>query len=77
MFDANEIAQLRGILHEVLQQNNTDLKREMRDEVYSLISASEKRIVSEIGELFDASVLPQIAELQSDMTKVKQHLQLA
>lgn len=77
---------------EAMKQNNQDLKEEIRDEMRALLGATETRIKSELGakidsvekrittdiaELLDTSVLPQIAELQRDMTKVKQHLQLA
>lgn len=66
---------------DILKQNNQDLKKEIRDEMYALISASEYRIKIEITEnisdLLDTSILPQIADLQRDMTLVKHHLQLA
>ena len=92
MFDANDIAVLREMfsaqthyLLQVMKENNvqlkTELKREIRDEVHSIIAAAEvrieTRITTNIAELLDASVLPQIAELQQDMQLVKHHLQLA
>lgn len=99
MLDKQDIVQLRGVFQEVLVQNNADLKVEIRDEMRSLLVATENRIMSEmrerigkvhsnmhdmekrivhgISEVLDASILPQIAELQQDMTKVKIHLQLA
>ena len=84
----NDIAQLRELFAEqdkkfivALKQNNRDLKVEIRDEVHALIAAAEKRIietvVSSIGEILDAAVLPQITELQREITVIKQHLQLA
>lgn len=92
MLDKQDIVQLRGVFREILVQNNADLKVEIRDEMRSLLAATEARfksdmremesrlhgdIVGDIGTILDESVLPQIAELQRDMTKVKIHLQLA
>lgn len=86
--NVNDIAQLRELFAEqdkkftvALKQNNRDLKVEIRDEVHALIAAAEKRIietvVSSIGEILDAAVLPQITELRREITVIKQHLQLA
>ncbi len=82
--DAKDIAQLRELFAEqdkkftvALKQNNQDLKVEIRDEVHAVIAASEKRIIDAVGEILDASVLPQITELQREITVIKQHLQLA
>lgn len=84
MLDAQDIATLRQMFAEqdrrfvdAMKENNKDLKVEILDETRALIVASEHRIISAIGEVLDASILPQIAELQRDMTTVKQHLQLA
>lgn len=84
MFDTNDIELLRGMFKEqdsrllnAIKENNHDLKKEIRDEIHALITASEKRIVTEISELLDTAVLPQITELQTDMATVKQHLHLA
>lgn len=87
MLDQHDIELLRGLFAEqdkrflaAIKTNNQDLKREIRDEVHALISASEQRIKTEItaniAELLDNAILPQIADLQRDMTLVKQHLQL-
>ncbi len=80
----NDIIQLKALFAEqdkrfvvALKQNNQDLKVEIRDEVHALIVAAEKRIISAVGEILDASVLPQITELQREITVIKQHLQLA
>ena len=80
----NDIIQLKALFAEqdkrfvvALKQNNQDLKVEIRDEVHELIVAEEKRIISAVGEILDASVLPQITELQREITVIKQHLQLA
>lgn len=83
MLDKNDVALLKGmfgeLLHHELKANNkvfgNDLKREIRDEVHTLITASESRlikrmdrlrdeIVDDVGSLFDENVLPQITELQ-------------
>lgn len=84
MLDAQDIVTLRQLFAEqdrrfvdAMKENNKDLRIEILDETRALIAASEHRIISAIGEVLDASILPQIAELQRDMTKVKQHLQLA
>ena len=73
-------------------QKMDDLKGNIRDEMRSCISAAETRmtnrmdgalervkteIIDAIGEILDESVLPQISDLQSDMRKVKTHLQMA
>lgn len=75
-----------------LKQNNIEVKREIRDEVHSLILASESRmmqrmdakleklrtdIVNDIGSILDEAVLPQIAELQHEVKRVKLHLHMA
>ena len=80
----NDIIQLKALFAEqdkrfvvALKQNNQDLKVEIRDEVHELIVAEEKRIISAVGEILDESVLPQITELQREITVIKQHLQLA
>lgn len=88
MLDKQDIVVLRGMFGEALRANNIDLKREIRDEVHSLIAASEHRmmgamdrikfdIIAEFSELLDVSILPQIAELQKDMVVVKTTLKLA
>lgn len=84
MLDNQDIATLQRMF----DQHAQDMKADIRDEIRSSIAASEhrmkahvedvvgtakKEIVTELSELLDASVLPQIAELQTDMTRVKQH----
>ena len=80
-------------LHEArFDQRLDDLKENIRDEMRSCISASETRmtnrmdgalervkteIIDAIGEILDESVLPQISDLQADMRRVKNHLQMA
>ncbi len=73
-------------------QKLDDLKEGLRDEMRSCISASEARmtsrmdgalervkteIIDAIGEILDESVLLQISDLQTDMRRVKNHLQMA
>ena len=99
MLTKNDKLEIRGIFTEVLSKNNEhifqmmrDFKREIRDEVHSLIFASESRmmqrmdakleklrtdIVNDIGSILDEAVLPQIAELQHDVKRVKLHLHMA
>lgn len=73
MLDGKDIT----ILREMFSKNNCQLTRQIQNEVHSLIIASEKRVIGSIAEILDISILPQIADLQRDMTLVKQHLQLA
>lgn len=65
--------ELRKEIREEIQANN----KIIRDEIHSAVVASERRVTTNIADLLDTSVLPQIAELQRDMTIVKRHLQLA
>lgn len=67
-----EMRQNTEVLHGEMVQNTINL----RDEIHAAVNASEKRITTNIAELLDTSVLPQIADLQRDMTLVKRHLQL-
>lgn len=88
MLDKQDIA----VLQQMFDQHGQDIKTDIRDEIRSSINASEQRmkthveqvvgatkkeIVTEISELLDTTILPQIAELQTDMATVKQHLKLA
>ncbi len=67
----------RSDFSDMLSRNNVDLKRDIRDEVHSLIAAAEKRIIYGITEFINHSILPQIDDLQTDMIIVKNHLKLA
>ena len=60
-----------------LKQSKDDIVHEIREETRAMLAAAENRIVTAIGEILDASVLPQITELQREITVIKQHLQLA
>ncbi|MFZ2681488.1 MAG: hypothetical protein WAZ14_00070 [Patescibacteria group bacterium] len=66
---------------EILGQNNLDLIRTLRDEVHSIVTASEYRmktaIISEVTNFIGESILPQIEEFQIDMKRVKIELKLA
>lgn len=99
MLDKQDIAVLEGMFirhtvsfKEIIKQNNVDLKRDIRDEVHSLIAASEHRmriwmtskleslkteIVSGVIDVVDGGVLPQIDDLRTDMIMIKGHLKLA
>lgn len=61
-----------------IKDNNHELKREIRDETHSLLRATEVRmdvklekikteIVTEVADMLDTSILPQIADLQRDI----------
>lgn len=73
-------------------QKLDDLRVDLRDEIHSVvngaISASEARmmkrmneikeeIIDGITEIIDEGILPRISDLQSDMRRVKNHLQMA
>ncbi len=88
MLDKKDIQILQGMF----LQNNAILKqdicKEMREEMQAMITASEHRliarmdrlrteIVTDVAEVLDECILPQIADLQNDMTMVKRHLKLA
>ncbi len=95
MLTKNDKAEIRGIFIEVLSKNNEhifqimrDFKRDIRDEMHSLILASESRmmqrmdklrsdIVNDIGSILDEAVLPQIAELQHEVKRIKLHVHMA
>jgi DNA topoisomerase VI subunit B len=67
----------RNDFRDILVQNNLDLKREIRDEVHSLLRKTKREIIDEITEFLDQAILPQIHELQVGMGLVKNHLKLA
>ena len=48
------------------------LKREIRDEVHSLIRASEHRIIGEITEFIANSIIPQIDDHDARITRLEQ-----
>lgn len=84
MLDKKDIQILQGMFLE----NNAILKRDLRLEMHDLITASERRliarmdrlrteIVTDVAEVLDECILPQIADLQDDMAMVKRHLKLA
>lgn len=79
---------IKEVVQDLLEQNNHMLKREIRDEIYSANKAMENRLIgkidnlrseiaSDIGDILDNSVLPQITELQLDMARVKGRLAMA
>ncbi|MEK7183089.1 MAG: hypothetical protein AAB776_00465 [Patescibacteria group bacterium] len=67
----------RNDFRDILVQNNLDLKREIRDEVHTLLRKTKREIIDEITEFLDQAILPQIHDLQVDMGLVKNHLKLA
>ena len=95
MLDKQDIALLEGMFarhtvhfKEILDQNNHDLKREIRDEMHSLLAALKTEFKTEIAalkveiitgvtDLIDDGILPQIDDLRADMIVVKEHLKLA
>lgn len=99
MLNAKDIAVLQGMfldqekrfdrkLEERLEANNHILKREIRDEMHSLMKASEAglirrmdemkvEIVDGILEVLNDDVLPRVHVLEEDMIVVKHELKLA
>ncbi len=70
---------IKETVKDLLEQNNHILKREMRDEIYSAnkalrseIKADLRIMRTEIAELLDYSILPQITELQHNVTLLKE-----
>lgn len=68
---------VRDDMHALLLDSEQRMKREIRDEVHALMKASERRMTDNIADLLDTAILPQISELQDDMSLVKRHLKLA
>ncbi len=62
---------VKEIVTDIVEQNNHLLKRDMRDEIHSATRAMKREIVTEIAELLDHSVLPQITDLESEVTRLK------
>lgn len=71
-----------------LDNLRVDLQDEMHSVVHGAIFASETRmmkrmdeikeeIIDGITEVIDEGILPQISDLQADMRRVKNHLQMA
>ncbi len=63
-----------GIVKDIVEQNNHLLKRDIRDEIHATTKAMKREIVTEIAELLDGSVLPQITELQYDVARLKEQV---
>ncbi|MEK9155662.1 MAG: hypothetical protein AAB839_03360 [Patescibacteria group bacterium] len=76
MFD-NFHGVLRTELQEMFDEHGRTQKREIRDEMHSLLRAQKVEIVSEITEFIDSAILPQISDLDRDTRMVKQLLKLA
>ncbi len=92
MLNKKDIAILRGMFAENNEIFGRQLKREIRDETYSIVNAavfaSEQRLIKRmdeikeeiidgITEVIDDGVLPQIEEHRVETVKIKQYLQLA
>ena len=71
-----------------LDQRFHDFRLDVRDEIHSCVSGSEGRmtkkmteikeeIIDGITEILDESILPQIADLRSDVDRIKTRLQMA
>ncbi len=62
----------RNDFRDILSQNNADLKREIRDEMHSLISASEYRTTARIDNLsmkvdgLKSEIVSEVCEVISD-----------
>jgi hypothetical protein len=67
---------LRKEFSVAIRQSADDVKREIRDEMRSLIVASEKRIIESVADFIDSSVISQISALQQDVIRIKQNIQL-
>lgn len=99
MANKKDVAVTRGVLIEVLtaalkeqnvrfDQKLHGLRLDVRDEIHSCISASEKRmmkrmdeikeeIIDGITEVIDEGILPQISDLRTDVGHIKVRLQMA
>lgn len=89
MLSKNDMTLLRGMFTEMLnvalkvalKENNeifgAQLKREIRDEMQALLRIQKGEIVGEITEFIDSALLPQISDLDRDVTMIKRHLRLA
>lgn len=68
MLDKNDIKVLQGMF----DAHGQMLKREIRDEVHSLIRASEHRIIGEITDFIASSIVPQIDDHDVRITRLEQ-----
>jgi len=86
MLNKEDVRVLRGVIGEMLEENNHSLKREISDEMHSVVNAavfaSEKRIVAtlraeihtlrdDILDLVNDEILPQIDQCQRDIVQLK------
>lgn len=86
MLSKNDIATLHGMFGKLLRENNEvfgcELKRDIRDEVHSVVngavSASESRLRTELHQVrdeiidvIDGGILPQIEEQRLDIVRLK------
>lgn len=87
MLTKKDKVELREMFVEILTGALHNMKRDIREETCALILASESRmmqrleklrhdIVNDIGSILDEAVLPQIAELQHEVRRIKLHVHM-
>lgn len=86
MLDKNDVALLRGMFLENNEVFGRQLRRELRDEIHSVVNAavfaSEQRLMQRMDEMQDGilevindGILPQIEENRLDIIAIKRQIQ--
>ena len=70
MLDKGDIKVLQGMFEE----HGKMLQREIRDEVHSLLRASEHRIIGEITEFIADAIISQIDDHKTRMTRLEEKI---
>lgn len=87
MLNTKDVKMLRGMFGELLEANNHVLKREIRDEVHSLIKASEaglirrmdameQRLHNDLISFIDDDYSPRMYGCEQGLAFVKHHLKV-
>lgn len=87
MLNKNDITLLREMFSSMLEKNNIVLRNEMRgmifaseesivrqvrDEMHSLVRASEHRVISQVTNFIALSIVPQIDDHDTRITRLEQ-----
>ncbi len=69
--------EIRDEIHSVVNGAVSASEARMMNRMDGSLERVKVEIIDAIGEILDESVLPQISDLQVDMRRVKNHLQMA
>ncbi len=67
MLDTNDIQ----VLRQMLTENNAILKREIRDEMHSLLRGTERRVIEEVTDFIAENIVPQLDDHETRLTRLE------